>query len=240
MNFSNITWTIKTYNEFIKYLGTLKDDKFNEFNRKIVLTNYKTLGIKIPILKSIAKEISKTDYKKFISLSNNSNIFEIVLIQSLLIASIKDYDEFEKSVIYFAPKIDSWAICDTLASSSKIINKNKERSYTLAKNLIDNEKKFTKRLGYIILLDYFVSDEYLTDIFKLIKNEKSEEYYVLMGIAWLLSVCYVKYESNTYAFLKNTKLNDFVLKKTISKINDSFRVSKESKLKVKDLLKRAG
>ena len=240
MNFDNITWTTKTYKEFLEYLESLKDDKFNEFNKKIVLTNDKTLGIKIPILKSIAKEIRKTDYKDFLSLSNNSDFFEIILIQSLLIASIKDYEEFEKSVIKFIPKIDSWAICDTLAAASKVINKNKDKAYILVKKLIDSELTFSKRLGYIILLDYFIKEEYLTDTFEIIKNEKSEEYYVLMGIAWLLSVCYVKYENITYEFLKNTKLNDFVFRKTISKINDSFRVSKESKLKAKELLKGVG
>jgi 3-methyladenine DNA glycosylase AlkD len=56
-----------------------------------------------------------------------------------------------------------------------------------------------------------------------------------MAIAWLLSVCYVKFKDLTFAFLQNHKLDDFILNKTISKICDSYRVLEQDKLKIKQL-----
>ena len=50
-----------------------------------------------------------------------------------------------------------------------------------------------------------------------------------MAIAWLLSVCFIKYRANTLELLKSKKLSPFVQNKTISKIRESYRVSDEDK-----------
>ena len=60
-------------------------------------------------------------------------------------------------------------------------------------------------------------------------------YYVDMAISWLLCELYVKFTSDTYEFIKSTKLSDFIVRKATSKVNDSFRVSKEDKDKLKKL-----
>ena len=54
-----------------------------------------------------------------------------------------------------------------------------------------------------------------------------------MAVAWLLSICYIKEKEATINYLKNSHLDDFTLRKTISKINDSYRVSKEEKEQLK-------
>ena len=87
------------------------------------------------------------------------------------------------------------------------------------------------------MLDYYIEKERLEKIFKILKNIKSERYYVQMAVAWALSVCLVKYYDETYKFLKNNKLSKFVLLKTISKANDSYRLTKEQKEKLKKLKK---
>ena len=88
-----------------------------------------------------------------------------------------------------------------------------------------------------LLLDYYIDREHLRLIFDYIKKEESKEYYVQMAISWLLSVMYVKYTNETYDFLKDSKLDDFVVRKTVSKVQDSFRVSKEDKERIKTILK---
>jgi hypothetical protein len=54
-----------------------------------------------------------------------------------------------------------------------------------------------------------------------------------MAIAWLLSICYIKYPKETSKYLDNTKIDDFTYNKTISKICDSYRIDKETKEKLK-------
>ena len=235
MDFTNIKWSNKTYNELLKYLYTLRDTTYKDFNEKIVNSNYEVLGVSVPILKKLAKELSKTDYKSLLKVIK-FNTYEEIMIAFLVISNIKDYEEAIGYLKSYLKCIDSWGVTDTFASSFKIVKKNKERAFLLIDELIKDDYTFSKRLGYVLLLDYFIDKDYLDSIFNYVKNEESKEYYVQMAISWLLSVMYVKYTKETYAFLKNNKLNNFVIRKTISKINDSYRVTYENKLKAKTLL----
>ena len=78
----------------------------------------------------------------------------------------------------------------------------------------------------------------LTYIYNTCNSLKEGSYYVEMAVAWLLSYCYIKYPENTLKYLKNNNLNDFTFNKTIDKICESFRVSKEEKLKLKKLKRK--
>ena len=62
----------------------------------------------------------------------------------------------------------------------------------------------------------------------------NEEYMITMAEAWLLATIAIKNSDFVYGLLKN--MDDMVLKnKTISKMNDSFRISKEDKARFKSL-----
>ena len=59
-----------------------------------------------------------------------------------------------------------------------------------------------------------------------------------MMVAWLLSVAYVKFKEEVLNFLKYNNLDDFTYNKTISKICDSLRVSKEEKQMLKAMRRK--
>ena len=61
MDFKNIIWNRDTYNNFINYLKSISENFYKEFSEKITFTKYEILGIRLPKLRSIAKEISKSD-----------------------------------------------------------------------------------------------------------------------------------------------------------------------------------
>ena len=191
------TWNKDKYNEYIKYLNKIGDEKTKEFSKKITMTNYEVIGIKIPMLRSIAKDISKTDIKSFLELCEN-NYYEEILIEGFVIGSIKDYDLFLKYFNKFIYKIDCWAICDSCISSFKIMKKYDFSS--LAYSLILDSREFIIRVGYIMLMDFYVDDNHIKDILEISKKESSY-YYVNMAIAWLLSVCFIKYRTKTVELL---------------------------------------
>jgi len=56
-----------------------------------------------------------------------------------------------------------------------------------------------------------------------------------MAIAWLLAECFIKYPKETDDYLTKSKINNFTFNKTISKICDSYRVSKEEKERLKSM-----
>ncbi len=218
---------IYTYDDFIKYLYTLEDIKYRDFNKKIILKD-NIIGIRTDKLKYIARLISKNDYNKFIAL-NKHKLYEENLLHGLLLGYIKlDFNELIPLIDKFLPFIDNWAICDLTVSNLKIFKNNKELGLKEIKKYLKNSNTWINRFGYVLLLNYYVEDKYIDFIFKSINNYK-DEYYVKMAISWLISICYIKYKDKTLEFLKNNKLDKFTYNKSIQKIIESSRVSIDEK-----------
>ena len=63
-------WNLKTWDEgaycgLRDYLKELADPAYREFNRKIV-PDTEMLGVRLPVLRGIAKEIAKGDWKGYL------------------------------------------------------------------------------------------------------------------------------------------------------------------------------
>ncbi|MBE6155105.1 MAG: DNA alkylation repair protein [Firmicutes bacterium] len=224
----NVLWDEEKYADFILYLKSISEIEYKKFHAKLTSTKYEILGIRLPILRNIAKEITKGNYKSFLKLCG-SNYYEEVMIKGLVIASINDIDELMLYFNSYVLLIDNWAICDTFCNSLKLVSKNKECFMNIINNLLKSNNIFKIRVGLVLLLNYYIEEDYLEYLFKIIENIKSEEYYVNMARAWLLCEMFIKYENITLKYLENNSLDKFTINKTISKIRDSYRVSKEMK-----------
>jgi 3-methyladenine DNA glycosylase AlkD len=221
-------WNKKSYKEFIEYLISIKDEKYKEFNSSICLSKYEMLGIRLPILKKIAKDISKTNIEEFLKISNDK-YYEEVMIQGLVISNIKEEDIFYNYFKVYIYKIDNWAICDSFCNSIKIVEKYEDKYFKKAIELALNEEEFISRVGLIILLNHFIKEENLEKIFDTLNKIESDKYYINMAEAWLVCEIYTKFPNQTLEFIKNNNLNKFTHNKSISKIHDSYRVSSKEK-----------
>lgn len=221
MNYSN-------YSELIGYLNNFSDPKYLDFNKKIVNTPSDMLGIRIPILRNIAKDIYKSDSIGFLNILKY-NYYEESILAGLVISSFKDIDLFDKYLNLFIPKINNWATCDMCISSMKQM-KNCEKYFNLAMKLIKSSKEFEIRTGYIIMLSHFLDEEHIDTILNILNSEKpSNYYYANMAKAWLISMCFVKFRDKTLFFMEYNSLDNFTYNKTIQKIIDSYRVSPQDK-----------
>lgn len=223
----------QNYDDFINYLKSLQDIEYKKFHQKLTTTKYEIIGIRVPILRSIAKEIIKTNYKKFLN-DVGSTYYEEVFIEGLVIASLPEEDLFFYLPTYIN-KIDNWAICDSFCNSLKFIEKDPDKYFDYFKNYLTSKEEFKIRVGLVVLLNFYVQEKYLKDIFDLIDNIKIDKYYVNMASAWLLAEMYIKYPNETLEYLKRSKVNNFTFNKTISKICDSYRISKEEKERLKKM-----
>lgn len=233
MNIANFILTVdfnKDYKKFIEYLFSLKDDEYREFNQKIVKTD-NIIGIRLPILKNIAKNIAKVDYMSFIK-NNQHQYYEEIMLHGLVITYLKI--SFKESIILFDDYIkfiDSWATCDSVVMNYKIVSKNLDSCLIKIKEYLRSEKPFIKRVG-IVLLFYYLNDNYIDTVLEISDSIITTEYYVKMANSWLISMCLVKYYDKTINFLKNCHLDDWTYNKTLQKAIESYRI------KDKDLLRR--
>ena len=223
-------WNKESYKAFIEYLISIKDSKYKEFHSSIVLNSkYEMIGIRVPIMKDIAKKIAKTsNIEDFLEYAQD-RFYEEVMIQGLVISHIKDEKLFYKYFKKHINKIDNWALCDTFCSAIKIVEKYEDKYFKEAVNMSLSNKEFVSRVGLIIILSHFVSDKNLDTIFEVLNKIKSDLFYINMAEAWLICELYIDYPKETKSFIKKNNLNKFTQNKAISKIHDSYRVSKEEK-----------
>ncbi len=230
-------WNNENYQEYVDYLISLKEEQYKNFHSRLTTTQYEILGIRVPIMRKIASEISKSEISSFLE-SCQHNYYEEVMIEGFVLASIKEKETLLKYLNQYVELIDNWAICDSFCNSLKIVKSDKDFWFQHFEKYLESREEFTIRVALIIYLNFYIEENYLTKIFHLIDTIKVEKYYVNMGIAWVLCECFTKYREETLAYLLKSKINTFTFNKTISKIKESYRVSNEDKLYLNTLKKK--
>ena len=222
--------------EIEKFLQQNADKKFQKFSASLTPGAQNIIGVKVPIVKQFAKELAKQNITSQ-DILFKEDIFEELLLEAFLIAYAKtDFEIFVKEIKKFVPKINNWAHCDLFCSALKRIKKNEDYFFNFIQPYLKSKKEFKVRFGLVILLGYFVKKEKLNFIFETLDNFKHDGYYAKMAAAWLLSVCFVKYPKETFAYAKHSKLDTWTFKKGIEKTKQSFRVPPEFKDKLNKLL----
>ena len=226
------------YEDFLNELYSLQDLKYKEFHSKLIMSD-KLIGIRTPELKRIAKVIARSNYEDFFK-ENRHELYEENLVHGLVLGYLKlNFDELKPFVDAFIPYIDNWAVCDATVANLKVYKKNKTKDivFNEIKNYLKNDNPWINRFGYVLILEYFIEEKYMDEIFELCENYK-DHYYVKMAIAWLISMCYIKYKGRTITFLKKNKLDIWTHNKAIQKIIDSYRVENMDKVILRGLKRK--
>lgn len=227
MNLIRDTWNIEKYKEFINYLFEIRDIKYRDFHSSLCV-NSNVIGVRTPLLKSIAKDISKGNYNEFLELLGEE-YYEEITLYGFIICNIKDIEESVKYLDIYKEKINNWASCDLFCSLYKIVNKNKDYFWEYINENISSDNLWIRRMCFVLMISYYIDCKYLDNIFKLCDDYNTSDYYVNMAVSWLISICYIKYPDITISYIKDNKLNNFTHNKAIQKIRESYRVSSDDK-----------
>ena len=216
------------------------DLKYRDFQAKICKTKYPILGIKIPIIRKIAKQLLKEySYEEIISnLGNMEESFESVMLEGLVIANAStSYSEKLNLITNYLSKIDNWANCDIFGGELKFIKKYQDEFFKYLNNFWKMQDEYYLRFGIVILLNYYINEKYLDNVLAILLNIKSDYYYVKMAISWCLSICLVKYYNETLKFLKKNRvqIDPWIYNKTIQKACESYRLTNKQKDELKKM-----
>ena len=110
-------------NKITEKLIELQDEKYREFNKKLCPdTKLEFLGIRVPVLRKLAKEITKNkneEWKKFLNI--DVKFFEERLLQGLIIGyADMSLEEKLEYIEKYVPNVDSWALTDSFIPTLKI------------------------------------------------------------------------------------------------------------------------
>lgn len=148
-----------------KILNEAEKD-YKKFSESLIPNIDNVLGVRIPALRKIAKEIYAETGTDYLACSN-TEYMEEVMVQGMIIGLIKDKPEkILEHVENFIPKINNWAVCDIFCGGLKFTNKNKELVWEFIQKYLNSEKEYDKRFGLVMILGYFTDDNYIDKVFK--------------------------------------------------------------------------
>ena len=226
--------------EIIRILQEEADATYRDFSAKLLPPETLVLGVRIPALRRLAKQMLRDrSAEQYLSVSPALlQYHEEKLLYAMLLAGIKKpVDSKIQAIKDFIPYIKNWAVCDIFCADLKEVKKNPKKYFDGLKVCAGSGKEYQIRFFYVLALTYYICPPYLSEILQKLARQKYAGFYDKMAAAWFLSVAYVKYPQLTEDFLF-TKTNDlFVMRKSISKICDSYRVSKEDKQRLRTKLK---
>lgn len=214
-----------------------EDSKYKEFHKKITCDLDVKYGVRVPVLRRIAKDICKEDWKEF--LSQKATCQEWTIIKAIVVAQADmSVEERLRLTELFIPEIDNWAICDIFCSSWKVKKSDKEKLWEYSLKQLDTNDEFRMRVGTVMILSHFIDENHIDTILEKSISNYHPGYYYRMGVAWTLSVCYVKFLEKTEIALFSNSLDQDIRNKAIQKISDSLRVDKTDKIRLKQKNKK--
>ena len=223
---------MKAINQQInQWLQELAESDYKKFNERIIPTNYDILGIRMPVLKKLAKEVADSPEIEFYLKQAELLTYEQILLYGLVLGQRKKLSPGQL-FRYLDPlilKFDNWAHVDTIISSLKIFQKYPEEVLAHFLPLKTDAGEFTKRTFVIILMDYYMDESHLDATLKHFIEVPQGQYYVDMAIAWALSVAFVKNYDKTLPFFTRPVFTKFVHNKAIQKARESYRITPDTK-----------
>ena len=159
------------------------------------------------------------------------------MLQGMIIGLEKDMQNLLKDIEKFVPKIDNWGVCDVFCAGLKITKKHTKEMWDFLQKYVTSDKEFEIRFGVVMILDYYITDDYLEKNFAIFDHIKSNQYYVQMAVAWAISICLIKFYDKTLQYLKQAKIDKFTYNKALQKAIESYRISDEQKIELRKMKK---
>ena len=144
------------------------DDTYKEFSASLVPGAKPLLGVRLPQLRTIAKDIVKKgtvgDWRDVIVGCGGENediYFEETMLRGMIIGygtapkeiSCKEgMDYLER----FIPQIDNWSVCDSFCNSFHFANRYRDEVWEFMQPYLYSDKEFEVRTAVILLLSQYL------------------------------------------------------------------------------------
>lgn len=232
--------------EIRERLLTMAEKDYQKFSVALVPGVENMLGIRLPQLRTVAKEIAKSDWKT--AIAEEDYYFEERMLHGMVLSyASKDMDEMLPYIEAFIPLVDNWSICDSVFMGMDIFQKDRERGWKFIEPYLKSHKEFEVRVALIIMMQHLLKCDgkgkkiarlrtvemsdvrnsgeekglYIDRVLAEVDKVDTTDYYASMAASWLIAEAFCCYPHCTYEYLKKNHLDDRTYNKGIQKIIES-------------------
>ncbi len=232
--------------ELRRRLRELAEPQYRAFASKLLPGVDRVLGVRVPTLRALAKEIAQNCGQEFLNAVLRNDVtrcsfesYEERLTVAFVLAETElDFDARLDAVAAFVPSIDSWAVCDSFSAALKIPKASRDAFWEFLDFCAASERPFEVRFAVVATLNRFLETERLDAVFERanrVAARRLGEYYVDMSLAWLVAEAFIRFPDATLKFLGCNDFDDFAFNKSLQKIVESRRVDEATKNKIRRL-----
>lgn len=200
------------------------NESYAAFNQRIVNTKMPVIGVRVPDLRRLARELapdmSAADISELLTAQNES--FDYVLLCGLLITHVRiDNQAAIDLTNQYLPHVDSWAHIDVFVEKKRRFAS--EVWWNFALECLQSEAEFTVRYGVVSLMTNFLDELHIDQVFAVLRKVTSDGYYVKMALAWLYATAAVNFFELTLAELEKEYIDAWTRNKAYQKMCESRR-----------------
>lgn len=214
-----------TYDEMMNSLCAAADPAYAGYQKKIITDSaYPMLFVRMPVLRRIAGQVSRGNWRAMSDCCSFSCYEEVLTICLAIAGADADLSERLHVLKPMLTRLDSWAMTDSIVPTLGVKPEERTTAWEFAMDCIRSEGVYVRRFGIVLLLNFFLIPEYLDDVEKAIVSIRDQRYYVQMACAWLLAEMAVRDWHRVEGVLDTGRVNLFVHNMTIRKIRESLRI----------------
>ena len=210
-------------------LAAQASEKLAAFNRKLMpATQRQMLGVKVPVLRGMARRIAQTEWHRWFYDVSPDDSFEEIMLRGMVLGYARmDIENMLQGIRFYIQLIDEWALCDCAVATWKQLVRYPEEAFTLITSYLNSQCEFEQRTAYVMLLSHFCTSTYIVRTLDLLSATEPRGYYATIGLAWAVSVCYLKFPQLTLPLLKSDGLSVECRRFAIQKVIESRRATPE-------------
>ena len=232
--------------EIREQLIQMAEPEYQRFAVGLIPGEDKMLGIRIPQLRALAKQIVKSDWKA--AIKEQDVYFEETMLHGMILSyASKDMDEMLPYIKEFIPRVNNWSVCDSVFMGMHIFQTDRKKTWKFIEAYLHSDKEFEIRVALIIMMQHLLKCDrqgkktarlrvvgiddlrvetrekglYVDKVFEELDMVKTADYYASMAASWLLAEAFCCYPYNTYQYILENHLDDITHNKGIQKITES-------------------
>ncbi len=246
-------------------LENMAEVDYQTFSAALVPGVENMLGIRLPKLRALAKQIVKSDWKN--ALLEEDVYFEERMLRGMVLSyGSKDTEEMFPLIKEFIPLVNNWSVCDSVFMGMDIFQQDRERTFAFIEPYLCSHKEFEVRVALIIMMQHLLKCDdkgrkiarlrkveekdllnasevkglYVDRVLREVDRVDTKAYYASMAASWLIAEAFCCFPSCTYKYLQNNSLDDRTYNKGIQKITESRIPTDEVKNLLRDMKRRRG